>query len=186
MNVYLKALLLCATAGLFQSLPWYASAALLALLALLAFGFYNAGDPYGSFHIAFNITDPEQGDHPPTEWLNMGYWKVRRVSSAPPNAMLTSTISTRPLSQTLAKVCLRFTLLASPANSYIIIALALKVVQAAGCVPGGRVLGTFRVCSPSLRSNPTCAPLSQMWDTGAEIRSCCSCNIRRYLVRPNS
>ena len=56
MNVYLKVLLLCATVGLFQSLPWYASAALLALLGSLAFGLYHASDPYGSFHLDLNVT----------------------------------------------------------------------------------------------------------------------------------
>ncbi|KAF7795464.1 hypothetical protein EIP86_006625 [Pleurotus ostreatoroseus] len=109
MNVYLKVLLLYATVGLFQSLPWYASAALLALLGSIAFGLYHASDPYGTFHLQLNVTDPAQGSQPPTEWLNMGYWK--NAASFPDACE----------------------------------ALALKVIRAAGCAPGGRVLGMFCV-----------------------------------------
>lgn len=36
-------------------------------------------DPYGSFHLGLNA-DGSPDDKPSTEWLNMGYWKVRRPS----------------------------------------------------------------------------------------------------------
>jgi hypothetical protein len=35
----------------------------------------QSSDPYGLFHLSLNKLDGE--DVPHTEWLNMGYWRVR-------------------------------------------------------------------------------------------------------------
>ena len=50
-----------------------------ALLLLCVAWFWDANydDPYGTFHIALNMTNEAQRETgPPTEWLNMGFWKA--------------------------------------------------------------------------------------------------------------
>lgn len=38
-------------------------------------------DPYGLFHLALNRLPGEDASKAPkTEWLNMGYWKVKRYT----------------------------------------------------------------------------------------------------------
>ena len=43
----------------------------------------RTSDPYGTFHIPFNKV-PGGPDPPQTEWLNMGFWKVRPIAIIPP------------------------------------------------------------------------------------------------------
>ncbi|KAL0951106.1 hypothetical protein HGRIS_007843 [Hohenbuehelia grisea] len=60
-----------------QSNPVYL--ACLAVFAAVSISFMGTGskaDPYGLFHLALNKRPGEDpGLPPPTEWLNMGYWK---------------------------------------------------------------------------------------------------------------
>jgi hypothetical protein len=55
---------------------------ILVILTLLHVYFSRqASDPYGSFHVPFNKI-PGGPDPPRTEWLNMGFWKVQRITIA--------------------------------------------------------------------------------------------------------
>lgn len=49
----------------------------------------RACDPYGTFHVSFNQV-PGNSDPPRTEWLNMGFWKVQRTTTADSHSLLTS------------------------------------------------------------------------------------------------
>lgn len=72
-----------AVLGHLAGLSWTSQAVLFVALALI-FSFIPipipngmTRDPYGTFHVALNVTDDAQRrTGPPTEWLNMGYWKV--------------------------------------------------------------------------------------------------------------
>ena len=63
----------------YQTAIKYAICATFALLLVKFFGDRKKSqEPYGTFHLGLNIlpgSDPK--DVPKTEWLNMGYWKVR-------------------------------------------------------------------------------------------------------------
>lgn len=55
----------------------YSAAIILGLVGVvLIFKKVPMDDPYGSFHIAFNVRPGDDGKKcPETEWLNMGYWE---------------------------------------------------------------------------------------------------------------
>jgi hypothetical protein len=67
--------------GLFEL--GYLHLALLLSLGVGGFGLVimtgqRNADPYGLFHLSLNKIPEDSPDNPPeTEWLNMGYWKVR-------------------------------------------------------------------------------------------------------------
>jgi hypothetical protein len=46
------------------------------ILSVLYYLSRRSGDPYGTSHLSFNRV-PGSPDPPQTEWLNMGFWKVR-------------------------------------------------------------------------------------------------------------
>lgn len=50
----------------------------LVLLVFVLFLTQKGKDPYGTFHLALNKVHEDER-HPQTEWLNMGYWKVRSL-----------------------------------------------------------------------------------------------------------
>jgi|SRR6266404_6434313 len=51
----------------------------------------RTSDPYGTFHIPFNRV-PGGPDPPQTEWLNMGFWKVRYVTTIPSSFIHSTTV----------------------------------------------------------------------------------------------
>lgn len=62
--------------ALFFGLSWTTVALLVVFVLILQYATRASRDPYGSFHLSLNATNPTEEAHPPTEWLNMGYWKV--------------------------------------------------------------------------------------------------------------
>jgi hypothetical protein len=79
---YLRLVATCAVA-LFAlylyrvTISWAAGACGLVVIVFVAKRMRRQ-DPYGSFHFQLNKLPGDTLDSPPkTEWLNMGYWKVR-------------------------------------------------------------------------------------------------------------
>lgn len=107
---------------------------------LIVFGFININDPYGSFHLGLNIPPgADSSVRPDTEWLNMGHWKVDIAF------ILYGFIdgnNCRILTIFLGLVKVPFEPLFYIASfDKCCLALALKVIENAHCVPGGHVLG---------------------------------------------
>ena len=112
-------------------------------------GSASSKDPYGSFHLALNEDGgvPEVGTQPQSEWLNMGYWKVRWVVE--PYHMPRPTLLcwlrvpqvflTRANVSGFGSIVLRMKTLGLNLNCET--GLALKVINAARIRSGDTVLG---------------------------------------------
>ncbi len=72
------------------------------LLVLYYYVSRRSSDPYGTFHLSFNKV-PGSPNPPRTEWLNMGFWKVRQSTTVTFEQLIHSRVGHHSLPRSVSR-----------------------------------------------------------------------------------